>query len=85
MSDSRIPVRTVADLDTLDLDEVREGYQDGREGFPCGENRSRSYWHGWRNGCVDSGRAEKDAAQAQLAHDWSETIREALASCEGRA
>jgi hypothetical protein len=65
----RTPVTTVADLNTLDEAEIIEGYHDGREGFPCGENRSRSYWHGWRNGMADSGRVGNDSAQQALAHE----------------
>ena len=64
-----IPVETVADLDTLDEAEIIEGYHDGREGFPCGENRSRSYWHGWRNGMADSGRIKIDGPMGALAHE----------------
>lgn len=65
----RIPVSTVADLNTLDTDEIIEGYHDGRAGEPePGNNRSRSYWHGWRNGASDGRHREIDAAQRQLAH-----------------
>lgn len=63
------PVTTLADLDSLDADEMLEGYRDGRDGEPePGNNRSRSYWHGHRNGAVDGGHRQKDAAQALLAH-----------------
>lgn len=62
------PVTTIADLDQLDSDEMYEGYRDGRAGEPePGGNRSRAYWHGWRNGAVDGGHREKDEAQAVLA------------------
>lgn len=61
-------VSTLDDLDTLDSDEVIEGYRDGRAGEPEPKgNRSRSYWHGWRNGAVDGGHRQGDAAQAKLA------------------
>lgn len=63
----RIPVTTVEDLNSLDGKEVVEGYLDAFDGWPCGENRSRAYWHGWRNGRLDAGLAEKDSAQAELA------------------
>ena len=64
-----LPVTTKADLDTLDPTEMQEGYFDGFDGEPePGNNRSRSYWHGWRNGAVDGGHREKDDAQATLAH-----------------
>ena len=65
--DAREPVLSIPDLETLIESEIVEGYSDGLEGFPCGENRSRSYWHGWRNGMVDSGRQQKDDAQIILA------------------
>ncbi|MGC5798861.1 hypothetical protein [Sphingomonas sp. NFX23] len=62
------PVTTIAELDTLDSDEMLEGYRDGRAGeLEPGGNRSRSYWHGWRNGTVDGGHQSKDDAQAALA------------------
>lgn len=63
------PVATVAELDALDQAEVIEGFWDGFSGEPepMG-NRSKSYWHGWRNGAVDGGHRKKDAAQAELAH-----------------
>lgn len=70
----RNPVTTLEDLAKLDHDEVVEGYSDGTENFPCGPNRSRSYWHGWRNGMVDCGHAEKDDAQADLARAWVEAM-----------
>ena len=58
--DPRRPVMLAADLATLDSEEIIEGYRDAREGFPCSGNRSRSYWHGWRNGMVDSGRMKTE-------------------------
>lgn len=67
MSEFR-PVTTLADLDALDGAEIVEGYRAGFAGEPePGNNRSRSYWHGWRNGSVDGRHREKDAAQAELA------------------
>ena len=63
------PIMTLEELDLLNDEEVIEGYFDGRANEPePGGNRSKSYWHGWRNGMVDGGHAEKDAAQAILAH-----------------
>jgi len=65
-----MPVWTVADLETLDDAEIIEGYHDGRANEPePGNNRSRSYWHGWRNGMADGGHRKGDAAQAALAHE----------------
>ena len=69
MSD-RTPVSTLADLDQLDLDEMAQGYRSGMDGDPePGGNRSRSYWHGWRNGRTDKGGGKlhpPDAAQLAL-------------------
>ena len=51
-----------------------EGYEDGRAGLPePGNNRSFSYWHGWRNGAHDGGHWEGDAAQRALVQDVIET------------
>lgn len=56
------PVRTAADLDTLDDAEIVEGYHDGRTGEPePGGDRSRSFWHGWHVGRVDGGHDRPDA------------------------
>lgn len=61
-------VETVADFRTLDEGEVLEGYLDGFEaaGVPD-SSRSRSYWHGWRNGVIESKRMPPDAAYCRLA------------------
>ena len=67
MSISYLPVRTSADLATIDEDECVEGYRDGLRGEPEPQgNRSRAYWHGWRNGMVDSGRRQSDKHQRAL-------------------
>jgi hypothetical protein len=64
------PVRTMADLATLDHDEVVEGYLSAMSGDPePGPNRGRSYWHGWRNAMMDKGEIELDIAARQLAHE----------------
>jgi hypothetical protein len=68
------PVRTAADLATLDEAQILEGYHDGRAGDPePGNNRSRSYWHGWRNGRCDGHHAEPDAAMFDLIADLRKT------------
>lgn len=66
-----VPVRTLEDLTNLDSGEVEEGYWDGRAGEPePGNNRSRSYWHGWKNGAGDGGHREFDEHQRALAHEF---------------
>lgn len=61
---TRSPIQSLAALSEA---EMIEGYHDGRESFPCGGNRSKDYWHGWRNGMVDGGHATADEAQRILA------------------
>ena len=67
----RAPVSTVLELAALGDDaELLEGYFDGFNGEPePGDNRSKAFWHGWRNGAVDGGHRQSDAAQAALAHE----------------
>jgi hypothetical protein len=49
-------------------DEVVEGYRSGYRGeAEPGSDKSRSFFHGWRNGRVDGGHDTIDAAQAQFA------------------
>ena len=69
MSEFR-PVETVADLNSLDVDEIVQGYRDG---WTCsdepGNDKSRGYWHGWKNAQTDKGRAQPDAHQQRLVRD----------------
>lgn len=59
-----------ADLSRLDSDEMVAGYRAGADGDDePGSAFSRSYWHGWRNGAVDSGRRQIDPAQMQLVRE----------------
>lgn len=70
------PVRTLADLDTLDQNEIVSGYLSAERGDPePGENRGRSFWHGWRNGMIDLGELPKDDAAAQLAREVVADLR----------
>jgi hypothetical protein len=64
------PVRTKADLETLDEAEIVAGYLEARRGDPePGPNRGRAYWHGWRNRMIDYGELPHDEAAEQLAHE----------------
>lgn len=64
------PVSTKDDLNLLDEKEMVAGYQAGFRGdAEPGSSHSKSYWHGWRNGMVDSSRAQADCAQRQLARE----------------
>jgi hypothetical protein len=71
-----IEVRTKDDLDALDSAEILAGYMDGRDNAPePGSDKSRSYWHGWRNGMVDGKHREIDSAQMQLVREVVGTYR----------
>ena len=44
------------------------GYLAGLHGEPePGSDKSKSYWHGWRNGMMDTGRLPHDEAARNLA------------------
>lgn len=73
---NRIPLTKARQLDELDESEMLEGYWDGYAGeSEPGDNRSFSFWHGWRNGAVDGKHRESDNAQILLAHDCVESRR----------
>lgn len=68
-------VRTIAEFRTLDEGEVLEGYFDGFQGKRAPDcTCSRSYWHDWRNGMVDSGRCLPDQAYLMLARAFADTV-----------
>ena len=61
------PVENVTDLKLLDDDEIVRGYMDGLDcADEPGSDKSRSYWHGWRNAQTDKGRAPLDIHQQRL-------------------
>jgi hypothetical protein len=69
----RTPVTTVAELDTLDATEIIEGYLSGLDGDPePGDNRSKAFWHGWRNGHMDL-TGEPDEASRKLTQAMFDT------------
>lgn len=70
------PVRTLQDLMTLDSAEIVSGYSSGRAGDKEPTNCTRSFWHGWRNGTVDSGRRKIDEAGRQLASEVVKVMAE---------
>ena len=62
------PVDTIETFRTLDEGDVLEGYLDGFGGAPePNSTRSRSYWHGWHNGMIESGRIPPDVVYLNLA------------------
>jgi hypothetical protein len=65
------PVLTSKDLASLDDDQVLDGYLSvirGNYATP-GSDKTRSYWHGWRNGMADKGKIPVDQSVRQLAAD----------------
>lgn len=63
------PVRTVADMKTLDFAQVSDGYLAALDGYVLKGTESRSFVHGWRNGMVDAGQVCPDEHQQALARD----------------
>lgn len=62
-------VTTIAAFRRLDDGEMLEGYMDGFEGKPVARDAcSPSYFHGWRNGMIESDRMPPDEAYATLQH-----------------
>jgi len=66
------PVVTIEDFDTINNDECLEGYLYGRsdkawEPLPCINNFSRSFYHGYLNGMVDTGKLKLSDEQKELA------------------
>ena len=65
----RTPIHSLSDLWALNPAEIEEGYRDGLEGFPCSDNRTRAYFHGWRNAQIDRRRVEPDWRSGLLAKE----------------
>lgn len=66
----RNPVTTAEEALSFDIKEVLEGYYDALGGATeCGDNRTKAYWHGWRNGLADLS-GKPDIAQTMLARDY---------------
>lgn len=64
------PVRTKADLEKLEDDDILTGYIHGlSDPIQPGSDKSRGYWHGWRNAQSDKHRVPIDDAQMQLVRE----------------
>jgi hypothetical protein len=64
------PISSVAELALLNSDEIIEGYRSGSRGEPEPDStKSKSFWHGYRNGLVDFGHWKGDEHQTALARD----------------
>ena len=70
------PVSKVEELSLLDEKEVVDGYISGFSGSsePVSD-KSKSFWHGWRNGMSDRGLAPIDRIQRPLADDFYKPTR----------
>lgn len=65
------PVATLSDLEKLDADEMLDGYRAGLAEEPQpGSDKSKSFWHGWRNGMMDRGKLPHDRASTQLCQEY---------------
>jgi len=65
------PVTTLDDLDSLDDEQMREGYASAERGDPePGPNRGRSFWHGWRCRMMDFGVIKSDEGHRKLVRDF---------------
>lgn len=72
------PITTLAELDASDDDECVQGYRDGRaDPHEPGNNRSRSYWHGWRCAQMDAGRMAIPPSHRILTAAWLQRERAA--------
>lgn len=82
MSDASFePVAMLADLETLNDDEIVQGYRDFRPGDPePGPNRGRSYWHGWCNRARDAGLMPGTWQSGNLAREFLKAEREKRAA-----
>jgi hypothetical protein len=70
------PVKTKADLDSLDQADVLEGYMSAERGDPePGPNRGRAFWHGWRNRMMDLGQIPSDDASRHLVKEVVAAMR----------
>ena len=79
-----VPVRTLEDLETLNEVEIVEGYMSAVADDPePGENRGRSFWHGWRNRMMDIGELPMDDAAGQLAREFVRAQREKAGRVRG--
>jgi hypothetical protein len=71
-------VRSLEDLVRLRPDDVEAGYYYALAGNPEPSQHlvGRSFWHGWRNGCVARGDVKTDDAQDALRVEYALRIVE---------
>lgn len=65
------PVSTLEELDSLDPAEIMEGYVSAERGDPePGQNRGKSFWHGWCNRMRDIGVLPQTPETKQLTKEY---------------
>lgn len=65
------PISSLRELDLLDADDIVAGYRAGRDGASePGSDKSKSYWHGWRNAMMDRRQIPHDEASTSLAREF---------------
>lgn len=70
------PVTTLADLATLDEADMIEGHLSAERDDPePGENRGRSFWHGWRTRMMDLGELPIDDDHRALVRAYVATTK----------
>lgn len=70
------PPKTLEEVEAFPDEELFEGYRDGfRNEYEPNGNRTRAYWHGWRNGQVDAGWRKSDWYQQELARLYMQRER----------
>ena len=71
------PVSNIFELSQLNDDEILEGYlsvcEDKKSQKLPGSDKSKSFWHGWRNGMVDKKYSDGDHFMNRLANEIIET------------
>jgi hypothetical protein len=71
------PVSTLEELDSLDDADMCEGYRSAERGDPePGENRGKSFWHGWRCRMMDFNEIPIDPVHYKLVGLWVERERQ---------
>lgn len=65
------PITNILDLKKINMCEAIEGYFSGFNGErEPGSDKSKSFWHGWRNGRTDKGLSVVDSSQRELARQY---------------
>ena len=76
MGDAHAPVTALAELDTLDAEEMVAGYSSAERGDPePGGNHSRAYHHGWRTRMMDYGEIPTPPEHRRLVRELVERAR----------